>query len=332
MITRRRASLVVGLALAAACGGSDVATTTTADGASAPTAAPTTSAATTTIVAPTTTTSTAAATTTVAAQGGDLESVHSAFAQTAAVPSGRMEGSIQMVGVAGLPAGTALVMPFSAQFDNEAGVFSFVMDMSGIAAAAGEQLPSGFEDLFGDMEVRLIGDTAYMRFGLFAMLLGEDVTWVEMPAAAAGSAAGSFGGASPGNPADLLSSLVAADADVVEVGADSVRGIAATHYLVTFDIEKLLAQATPEERARIEAHGPLPLDRLPMEIWIGEDGLVHRYVMDIDGTAVAATGSAEFERMVMTFEIFDHGAAIDIEAPPADEVTPYDALEGLFDF
>jgi hypothetical protein len=334
MTTRRLASLALGLALiAAACGGSDTASTTTTAGAGATTttAAP----ATTTTAAPTTTapeTTTTVTETTVAASGGDASGLKAAIAQTSEIDSARMEGSFQMTGIEAMPGGIEIVMPFSGAFDNAAGAFSFVMDMSGFAAAAGDEIPPGFEDLFGEMEIRQIGDTAYMRFGLFGMFLGEDVTWIELPADEAGTAAGSFGAASPGNPAEFLGALEDADADVVEVGPDTVRGVDTTHYMVTFDMEKLLEQATPEERAELEAQGPLPVDRLPMDVWIGEDGLIYRYVMTIDGSTVDAAPGEGFETMVMTFEIFDYGASIDIEAPPADEVTSSDELGGLFGF
>ncbi len=335
MINRRLVALVLGLALiAAACGGSATETTTTAAGAAATTtAAPET---TTTAPAPTTTappeTTTTVTETTIVASGGDSAGLKAAIAQTSEVTSARMEGSFEMKGIEGVPGGIEIVMPFSGAFDTVAGNFSFIMDMSGFAAAAGDEIPPGFEDLFGEMEIRQIGETAYMRFGLFSMFIGEDVTWIELPADEAGSAAGSFSGVSPANPADFLSALEEADANVVEVGADSVRGVATTHYLVTFDMEKLLEQATPEERAELEAQGPLPIDQLPMDIWIGDDGLIYRYVMNIDGAAVDAAPGEGFESMVMTFEIYDYGASIDIEAPPADEVTSSDALGGLFDF
>jgi hypothetical protein len=102
---------------------------------------------------------------------------------------------------------------------------------------------------------------------------------------------------------------------------------------VTFDMQKLLEQATPEERAELEAQGPLPFDELPMDLWIGaDDGLIYKYVMDIDGSKVVTTPDESFERMVMVFEIYDYGADIVIEPPPADQITSSDELGGLFDF
>jgi hypothetical protein len=336
MTIRRFSLLVTVLALvAAACGGSDEPAATTA----APTtAAPTTAAPDT--AAPTTAAPTTAAPTTAApdttAGGGGGSGVPAAFrealSRTSDATSGRMEGSIAMSGIPDLPGGE-FTIPFSGAFDNAAGTFAFTMDLSAVAQATGEEIPPGFEDMFGDMEIRQIGDVAYMRFPLFGML-GVQTEWLKMPADDSAATAGGLAGATPGNPADLLEMLEDADAQVEEIGRETIRGTETTHFRVTFDMEKLLEAATPEERAELEAQGPLPIDALPMDIWIGNDGLVHRYAIDIDGTAIEAEPGESFDRMTMTFDMFDFGADVNITAPPDDQVTDVDTLDffdpGLF--
>jgi hypothetical protein len=69
------------------------------------------------------------------------------------------------------------------------------------------------------------------------------------------------------------------------------------------------------------------VDELPIETWIGDDGLVYRYVIDIDGSKVEATGADGFDQMTMTFEIFDYGAEVAVDIPSADDVTPFSELE-----
>ena len=321
---------------AAACGGADDtatdvqagATTTTDATAAAPT---TTVAETTTSVAETTTT--VADTTTTTVGGAAPSALQDALAQTTDVASARMEGSFSIIGIEGVPGALEISMPFSGAFNNETMSYSFSMDMSGFADAAGDELPPGFEDAFGEMEIRQIGDVAYMRFPLFSLFLGPEVEWIELPAEDTSAAAGGFGGAAPTNPSDFLSAFEDADAEIVEIGVEEIRGIETMRYLVTFDMEKLLEQASPEERAELEAQGPLPFDRLPMDLWIGvDDGLIYKYVMDIDGAKVDAAPGEGFERMVMTFEIYDYGADIVVEPPPADQITSSDDLGGLFDF
>ncbi len=83
----------------------------------------------------------------------------------------------------------------------------------------------------------------------------------------------------------------------------------------------LLETASPEELAQLEAQGPLPFDELPMSIWIGDDGLIHRYAIEILGSDLGAPADQGFERMTMNFEMYDWGASVDISPPPADQVT-----------
>lgn len=334
----KRRLLLLGAALLvvlAACGGDDAVDTTATAAAPATTVATATTqpAETTTTVAETTTTTTIAETTTTSGGGGEPSALQDALLETAEVTSGRMEGSFVMEGIEGLPGGIEISMPFAGAFDNAKQTFEFSLDMSGFAAALGEEMPPGFEDAFGVMEIRQIGDVAYMRFPLFSLFLGPDVEWIEIPAEEASSTAGGFGAATPANPSDFLAAFEEADADIVEIGPEQVRGIDTMRYLVTFDMEKLLEQATPEERAELEAQGPLPFDELPMDLWIGaDDGLIYKYVMDIDGATVPAAPGEGFDRMVMTFEMYDYGADIVVEAPPADQITPGDALGDFFNF
>ncbi len=322
-----------------ACGDGDTATETTAVAAATDTTATpatTTAAPETTVTeAPATTTTAAPATTTTATSGGGngaLAEFQAAIADTAAATSGRMEGSFAVTGLEGAPAGTDFTMPFSGAFDNAAGTFSFVMDMSGIASIAGEELPPGFEDLFGELEVRQVGDVAYMRFPFFSTFLGAETEWLRMPASEAGDAAGGFGGAAPTNPGDFLSGFEGADATVEELGTESVRGVTTTHFRITFDTEALLEQATPEQRAELEAQGPLPQGEFPMDIWIGDDGFVYRYVVEFDGAAVDAQPGEGFEYMTMTFEMYDYNTPVDIAEPDPSNVTDAEELGGLFEF
>jgi hypothetical protein len=330
--------------LAAACGGGDASDTGTASDDETRTTAvtettvaettTTAAAETTTTAAPeTTTTAVDPTTTTVAGDTLAFSELDSAFVKTSEIDAARMEGSIVIAGIEGLPSGTEFAMPFSGAFDNATGAFSFTMDLSGIAAAAGEEIPAEFGDLFSEMEIRTIGDVAYMRFPFFSAFLGVETEWIKIPADEAGSAAGGFsGGVSPANPTGSLDAFRDADAKVSELGREEVRGVETTRYLVLIDMEQLLANATPEERAELEAQGPLPFDELPLQLWIGDDDLIYRYVMDISGDSVDAAPGEGFERMTMTFDIYDYGATIEIEEPPAADVTDAEELGGLFDF
>lgn len=309
--------LVAALALiATACGGETSAETTTtvaADGA------------TTTVAEITTTTAAPEETTTTASGGGSnaaLASLQRSMAQSGEATKGRMEGMISITGTADFP-GESFAMTFSGEFDNEAGNFSFIMDLSGMAAQFGEEIPPELADQFGEMEIRTIGDTSYIRFGLFTMFLGPDVEWVATSVEEGIDATGGFTGTTPSNPADFLEFFEEANGTVEDLGEETIRGVKTTHYLVTFDMEELRANATPEQLAEIDAQ-ELPLTELPMDLWISDDGLVYKYVIEIDGTEADVPAEDAFESMIIDFEMFDYGEDIVIEPP--EKYTEMDEL------
>ncbi len=315
-MTRTRVLAVIAALtlVAAACGGDDDAVDT-----------PTTAAAQTTTAA--TATSTTATAGSPGSDAGALADVRAALDRSQTATSGRFEGSLTMVGVEGAPADVEVTVPFGGAFDTVAEASSMAMDMSGFAAAAGEDIPPGFDDLLSEMEVLTFGDVAYLKFPFFTMMFGIDTEWLKLTADDAGAATGAFGAPTPSSPNTVLSLLLGADAVVAEVGRETLRGVETTRYSMVVDSAALLERATPEEQAELEGQGIQPDDELPIDLWIGDDGLVYRYTMEIDGAA--ATGG-DFERLTMSFEFYDYGAAIDLAEPDPSEVT--DAGELGFDF
>jgi len=327
----RAIALAAAIALVfAACGGSaDDANETTTTITDAPAETTTTVA----VIDETTTTIAtleATSTTSVAAPSSDAGAALSqAIDQTASLPSARYEGELTMKGIVD-PTQTIdeFTMGFSGAF-SDSGSFSMVMDLSSIAELAGEDL-GGFGDLFGSMELRVIDGVGYMSMPLLTMFTGYE--WIEFPEDESGELTQGFtAGANPTNPTDFLEAMRDADAEVVEVGRELVRGEETTHYSATVDVAKLMEDAPPEEREEIEAQiGASGLDKLPFDVWIGDDGILRRYEFMIDGTQVeVAEGDGEFESMRMVMEVFDVGAEVVIEAPPADAIAPEDALGDL---
>ena len=101
------------------------------------------------------------------------------------------------------------------------------------------------------------------------------------------------------------------------------------------DLEKALAQAPAEQRARLEAafeqlgsSGELGDADVPVDVWIDEDDLPRRVRVEMS-SMFAALGLGD-AGMTMTMEYFDYGEDVTIEVPAADEVTPLsEALGGL---
>jgi len=305
--------------LTAACGGSDDEAATTAfpqadDTPTSVTEAPAATDAPATTEAPAT-----------APDSDPGESLVAALENAEEMSSGRTEASIQILGAEGMPTSAELEIRFSGEFD-AAGNSSFIIDLSQAAGMAGEEIPAEFGDLFGEMEVRTIGDMAYLRFGLFSMF-GVQTTWVSMAADEAGMTADSFG-ASPINPADVMSVFGRAVNDFEDLGRETIRGVETIHLRTVIDVQEMVDEATAEELAELgELGADLPATLLPVHFWIDDAGNIHRFQTAIDGTLDSEAG---FAQMTMTWDMFDHGAPIEIVAPPADDVTDGSTLETVF--
>lgn len=260
----------------------------------------------------------------------EVTALRAALVASSNVTSGRMEGVIEVRGLDSSRGITEMVIPFGGAFDNTSGDFSFYMDMSGVAVAD-DEIPSEIAGLFGEMEVRQIGDVAYVKFPFFNMFLGADTPWIAMPADES-DPIGGFTMTSPGNPSEILGSFEDAGATVEVIGPEIVNGVDSTHYRAVFDTAALLAGATPEERQRLEAQGPIPTDFMPMDVWISDDGLVVRFIMEIDGASVDTEPGESFDVMFMQYDMFELNSGIVIEPPPRSEVTNVEDLELSFGF
>lgn len=148
-----------------------------------------------------------------------------------------------------------------------------------------------------DVEAVYADGAVYVRFSGLAGLIpglatgGKD--WLEVDLGADGEALGEYLDLGGGDPTRLLETLEAAGA-FDEVGSEHVRGVETTRY-----------------RGSVASSS--------VDVWVGADGLVRRVaVSDGEGTDV-------------TLELFDFGADVEIERPPADEVAELgEFLQGGF--
>lgn len=200
--------------------------------------------------------------------------------------------------------------------------------LSGLAEASGEALPPGMDE---PMEMVIDGDTTYLRMPMLDMLTGTD-GWLSATAADLGDAGAAFGlGGTATSPTQILETLRGVADDVEEVGREEIRGVSTTHHRATLDLERVLDSIPKEQRAQMEDQlGSLDgsdAGSVPLDVWIGDDGLPRRIVMAFHnmGAAMALPGSA-----TMTMELFDYGDDVDVEVPPPSEVTPLaDVMPGM---
>lgn len=147
-------------------------------------------------------------------------------------------------------------------------------------------------------------------------------------------ALGDLGAQITGAPLDALAYLRAVSGELVDEGPDLTRGEPTTRYRTTIDPRKVvgqLPQVLQEPAARAGA-GPTSL---PASVWIDGQGRLRKLEVSAD-RAWSAGGPATIAatpgdgRSTVTLELFDFGVELQVEAPPADEVTDVGGLLGTF--
>ncbi|MDH4148177.1 MAG: LppX_LprAFG lipoprotein [Acidimicrobiia bacterium] len=182
---------------------------------------------------------------------------------------------------------------------------TFDQKLDGMAGMLLDQFGAGD----GPIEVRLVDGVVYQR---------DATGWASYDGETDQASGETFVEAMRGRA--LLAAL-ADVGDVAEVGRDDIDGVSTVHYRGTIDDPASKAQA-------LEGMGALtgvgePGTQLTVNVWVTDADLIRR--VTVDGTLVAG-GFADIERdlTVRTQTDFtDAGAPIAIEAPPADQVHPF---------
>jgi hypothetical protein len=145
---------------------------------------------------------------------------------------------------------------------------------------------------YGALDAIAIGDDYYMRGALFGT--GTD-KWVKMTGAVDDDEA-----LASLSPQKLLRILRDASSETEDLGDEEIRGVDTVGYRLTVDCEVALLSCD---------------STAPVDVWIGDDGIVRRIELEDDDGNV-------------TFEFFDFGADVEIEAPPPEEVVDEDLVAG----
>lgn len=229
-------------------------------------------------------------------------------------PSGRFESTLEVTGYDPDDPSSVAKLVITGAYDRAAQSQHLVVDLSRFldlaTSGSTSAIPPGFSGFLNEpIELITVGDEGWLFMAPLAMLTGQADSWLSMPASEVDSAAGAFGAAGgTSDPDEALEALAGSTVSVTEMGRAEVRGVETRHLLLTTDQDKA------------------------MELWIGiDDGLVHRYQTELPPEAVG-DGADPTDSIVLTVELFDHGAAVDINPPPEDLVIPGDDLIGLTDF
>lgn len=195
-------------------------------------------------------------------------------------------------------------------FDYAQGVSEFSFSMAEMFKAAG--LPISKDD--ATMEMRVVGTDMYMRFPMLTQQMGGGIDWLRVPVG--DEALGELGMGMPGgqNPADMLY-MFGGGSDVEEVGQEKIRGVNTTQLRGNFDLDAAAEMVPAEQRSAYEsAVGEFGGGVIPVDVWVGDDGLVYRFVMTMSGSMFESMG-APGASMVMEMEFFDYGTNVSVSAP-----------------
>jgi hypothetical protein len=180
----------------------------------------------------------------------------------------------------------------------------------------------------GSMEMTLdAGPVVYLRSPVFTEMLGAPTPWIKIDPATVPGMAGQLGSLTGGqsDPTGSLTMLWGL-VDVKEVGVEAVDGAQATHYRATFDLSKALEQIPAAHREALQQAidglkqqtGGQDLTDMPIDIWVDGDGYLKQlqYLFEIPEGATGDGGS-----FGMTMTLSNVGDPVDIQPPPADQVT-----------
>lgn len=281
-------------------------------------------------VAPTTTAGDAGGVV-LGAPSPQLKAVRSAIEQISVEPPARVDGLIEIAGTDAELGDLEISMPISSSFDSVTGDGHMSIDFSGMLDALGDEVPAELSGTFDKIEIRQVGDTAYMSFGLLTAMFGVETEWLSMPVEDGEGFTQDFSsGVNPYDATGYLESLKSSGGDVTVVGTETLRGVETTHYRAVFDLESL-AEIDPDAFAELQDSAPVGVGEFPMELWIDDLNRVHRFFFELDAPELGDLNPGEsFDYMRVQFDFSDYGGRVTVDPPPASDVTDISELEELF--
>jgi hypothetical protein len=246
-------------------------------------------------------------------QGDALQIISAAATKTAAAGTSSVEMTMDMEVM-----GTSIQMVGTGENDLDAQQSHMTME-----STAGD-LPG-----MGEFEVVTDGAKVYMKTpDGFPGIAAGDKPWTMLDATDMGGGAFGFGQPS-GDASQFLDYLKGVSGDIETLGTEEVRGVNTTHYKAMMDFEKVLDEAASQkeemEATLDQLKSQLGTTEMPIEIWIGDDGLLRRMTISFSTDGEAGDPSM---KMSMSIEMFDFGKPVQIEIPPASEVSKATDLMG----
>ena len=204
-------------------------------------------------------------------------------------------------------AGKQLSFTGSGKIDDAANTMQMTMDFGNLLPAS-----AGQKDTSADL--LLVNGVAYMKLPFLAAKLPAGKSWMRVDVSALATSGG-LGSFDQADPQQYVQELLASS-KTQKVGTDTIDGQQVTHYTTTVDPSSKLSGIPADQQAKVrKALAKLGMQSVPLDVWVDDQGLLRRMTMSLD-LGKAMQGGA----MTLTMNLHDFGTAVDVTAPPADQV------------
>jgi hypothetical protein len=163
--------------------------------------------------------------------------------------------------------------------------------------------------------------TIYMTSDLFKKVLPSGKSWVKLDLDRVAKSQGidlsslTGGGGASQDPTQALEYLKGAGTST-KIGAETINGVATTHYHVDVDLEKVAAKGGAAGKKAVQQLERLSgIRTLPLDVWVDGDHLVRRESMRYDMTVQGQRTSVS-----MKIDMTKYGVEVTAK-PPADSET-----------
>jgi hypothetical protein len=219
--------------------------------------------------------------------------------------------------------GKSFTIDANGTFDGNEG--DLTMDLSSLLGAA------GLSGSGGSAELRFLqenGDPViYANVPFLSSRIPGGKSWIRLDLEQAGQAAGvdvnQLLGQAAQNPTDALD-MLRESGSVTEVGTETLNGEQTTHYKATIDLQKAASKLGGRVQQAVQgmiARGAP--SSLPVDVWIGDDGLVRKVTLD---EGFSANGHSDDVNLTVVFS--DYGTPVTVVAPPADQTLDLSGIIG----
>ena len=253
-----------------------------------------------------------------------------------------MRSSVDVPATKEVPSGFSI--KGSGAFDLASKRSDTTIDLSGLIEAAKSSDSIDMLGLFGDGKFEIItdNDAVYLHAGFLSALLGGDEKkpWVKLPADKSTQVTNDLSGGLADATA-LLDLLRDKGATVTDEGEADVQGQTTHHYQATISVADALAAAPESSRGKAHAFidqlgAEASNVKLPIDVFVDDQGLVRRMQMTFDGDVLKQLASADPKAATdqgtatFTLDLLDLGKSVDIQLPPADQVGDAKDLTNMF--